>query len=258
MQLHIAFGSILTLIVILLIGLYVIHPSLYAGLKITDWISSIFTMLSFFAAIIAIYYAKNYLGQERHKNASNFAIDILHKDMILLSSLQKQEQLLYIIDNRTQYFIHSTNNQADDFCIKHFASTYLNMVSVIESMDSTTELIGNDIYKARIVGCTFKVENNSITQSFKDYTELKECLKRLWILIGYQLMPYYRFNVNNINPESDINIHFPDERGVEREELFKDIIALTQSSNELVLRIKSQVTELRENVSDLREAFNFK
>lgn len=258
MRPHTAFGFILTSIVILLIGSYVMFPSLYAGSKITDWISSIFTMLSFLAAIVAIYYAKNYLGQERHKNASNIAIDILHKDMILLSSLQQQQQILFIIDNRTQYFIQSTNNTSDDFCIKHFASTYLNMRSLVESMDSVIELIGNDIFKARIVGCTFKNKNNTITKTFKDYTELKEKFNRLLVLIGSQIMPYYQFNLNNINPDAHINIHFPEQRGAEREEMFRDIVQLTQNCNGLVSNIKDQVAELRESVSDLQDIFNFK
>lgn len=234
------------------------YPTIYDGIKITDWISSISTVLSFLVAIFAFWYAKNYLVQERYKNASNFAIDILHKDMVLLSSLQKQQQLLFIIDNRTQFFIHSTDNHQEDFCIKHLASTYLSMRELIESMDTSLELVGNDIFKARIVGCTFKNKDNAITNVVKDYTDLKEKMNRLYVLIGSQLLPYYRFNLNNIDPDEDINIHFPEQRGAEREEMFSDIVELTIECKRLMSNITEKVKELREGVSDLQEIFNFK
>lgn len=258
MRIYITLSCFILLLVILLVCMNDFYPAIYNGIKITDWISSISTVLSFLVSILAFWYAKNYLVQERYKNASNFAIDILHKDMVMLSSLQKQQQLLLIIDNRTQFFIHSTNNESDEFCIKHLASIYISMRSLIESMDTSLELVGNDIFKAKIVGCTFKIKGNAITKIVKDYTELKEKLNRLYILVGSQLLPYYEFNYNKIDPDEYIHIHFPDQRGAEREEMFRDIVVLTTDCKRLTSLINDQVKELRESVSDLQEIFNFK
>lgn len=232
------------------------YPSLYKDVKITDYLSSTFTILSFLVAFFAYRYAKDYIKQERHKNASTFAIDILHKDMVLLSSLEEQDFLLYMLSQRMIFYIHSTGKDSDHFCVKHMANIYQKLQPKIASMKINIEILQNDIFKARIVGCTIRDEQNDIYKLLEDYTTLMSKLNRLTVMLASFLTPYYGYDYNNIKPETDILIYFPGGTD-ERTESLKDVNELYLESDKLIKSIFDRFKALREGNHDLNEVFKF-
>ena len=232
-------------------------PSLYKDIKITDYIGSIFTISSFMVALFAYRYAKDYIGQERYKNASTFAIDILHKDMVLLSSLDNEDLLLYMLSQRMTFYIHSSDKHNDDFCIKHIAGIYKKLNPIVELMRGNITLVENDIFKARIVGCTIRSERKEISLILRDYEMLASKLNQLTVLIAAFLVPYYGFNYNNIDPGNEIGIELIHDSH-ERTEKLKEVSDLYTQANDLIKSIKKQFLTLRDGSHDLNLVFQFK
>ncbi|WP_159378315.1 hypothetical protein [Pantoea dispersa] len=229
---------------------------LYKDVKITDYLSSVFTVLSFFVAFNAYKYAKDYLKQERHKSASAFAIDVLHKDMVLLGSLEKEDTLLYILGQRLLMYTHSSSKQHDIFCVKHMAKVYNELIPMIDVMRSNIELVNNDIFKAKIVGCNFINKDNDVLEIIEDYNLLKNHLNRLSAVLAAFLIPYYGYDYSKINPDSKILIELPF-GSYERQQELKDVNENYIEADKTIKSIMLKFRGLRSGKVELNEVFTF-
>ncbi|MCW6030152.1 hypothetical protein [Pantoea sp. JK] len=181
--------SITLVFFLMIIGFHHFSPELFKDVKITDYISSVSSMLSLVIAIYAFYYAKDFLGQERKRNASNFAIEILHKDVMSLSKTQDVFYILYGIEQAIRQFYKATTNEEERRVIANLKACNEKLPKLLENMSDKVGLMREDIFKASIVGCKIRSDVTIFDDVMRDYNYLTIKMMQLQEDLSYVLAP---------------------------------------------------------------------
>jgi hypothetical protein len=181
-------------------------PDLYKEVKITDWISAGSSIFSAIIAFFAYRYAKNYLKQERHKNATAIALDIIHNDFLSIQNTLRHIVTLNYLKENFKSIIHIDKGLDLYEKIKNITLLYNRMYEVLSEIDSVKKMMANDIYKAHAVGCTLKNEKNDFKHILEIYDELNLSLYELHYFVYEFLMPFYDFEDANLEVENYILI----------------------------------------------------
>ncbi|EON3342316.1 TPA: hypothetical protein ACUU9N_003811 [Yersinia enterocolitica] len=169
MKYTIATLTILFFVFFLMLLTFYYFPSAFKDVKITDYISSVSSTLSLIVAFYAFLFAKDYLGQERGKNASKIAIDIIQKDVKQLSKMSDVFDALYTLEQNIRHFHKSTTPEQENECIKIFSHYQNELVVVMKGMDEKYDTIKYNILSASIVGCKIRKDVEVFNDIFKNY-----------------------------------------------------------------------------------------
>lgn len=151
-------------------------PSAFKDVKVTDYISAISSVISLLVAFYAFYFAKDYLGQERRKNAAKIAIDIIQKDLPQLSQMDDVFDTLYTLEQTINRFHKSFTPEQEHECIKIFCDYKEKLPALIKAMNNKYDAFKANIFSASIIGCKIRSDNEIFNKLLRNYQLLLVCM----------------------------------------------------------------------------------
>ncbi|QLO88711.1 hypothetical protein [Enterobacter sp. RHBSTW-00975] len=154
---------------LLLCSLFIFNPALFKDVKITDYISAISSMVSLLIAFYAFYFAKDYLVQEKRKNAAKLAFDIIQKDLPQISQLDEVFDSLYVLEQTIKRFHKSLTPDEEHYCIDVFIKYNEKLSAVVKDLHNKNNILKTNLLSASILGCKIRDDVDTFDKILRNH-----------------------------------------------------------------------------------------